>query len=135
VINLVYADTTFSDNPDDILIMSNSSTTFNGATGGITGEVIEETIGGTNCLYKWNCTNWEVCSPSEKQIRNCTNVGTCLDEYKPPKTNQSCNYTSQNSNEENKKSGTEYNNVIFYWAGGMIILLIAICLIKKYFRK
>jgi hypothetical protein len=90
LIPLVFADTTFFDNIDDFFILSNSTTTgeiIARTTGEITG-----TISGGACKYKWDCTNWSKCLLHGKQIRNCTNIGTCPDTYKTPEMEQNCLY-------------------------------------------
>jgi len=79
----VSAETTFFDQ-DDAFIMGNPTT----------GGVIDGTTGGGGCTYRWNCTNWSECLQSEKQIRNCANIGTCSDTYEPPEIEHNCTYTA-----------------------------------------
>lgn len=120
---LVSADTTFFDNPDDFFIMGSSST----------GEVTEGTTGRTTggCLYKWECTNWSACLPLRKQIRNCTNIGTCPDTYKTPKTEQNCIYTFEG---EIIIKGIR-NKIFICFITILIIGSIIFYLKKDYFKK
>jgi hypothetical protein len=136
LIPLAFADTTFFDNPDETFIMGSSP------TGGViieetTGGAISGTTSGGSCLYKWNCTNWNECLPSGKQKRNCVNIGTCLDTYKAPSTEQNCNYTASDSDEEKKenKEIAEKNKLFSYFIIILIILFIIFYLKKDYFKK
>lgn len=99
---LAIAESTFFDQ-DDAFVMGGSE------TGGVIGEATGGTTSGGGCTYKWNCTNWSICFPSRKQIRSCTNIGTCSDTYKSPETEQNCTYTSPEPKKENK--GLEKENV------------------------
>jgi hypothetical protein len=76
---LVRADTTFFDNPDDAFIMGNFSTTDRGITGGTTGE------GGCvyNQSYDWKCSVWGECV-NGKQTRNCKKTNNCENSYGKP---------------------------------------------------
>lgn len=78
---LVKADTTFFDNPDDAFIMGNFPTTDRGITGG--------TTGGGGCTYNWSCTEWSECI-NGIQTRTCTNLGSCFDNKGKPIESQSC---------------------------------------------
>ncbi|MEK6888981.1 MAG: PRC-barrel domain-containing protein [Nanoarchaeota archaeon] len=98
IIPLVFAETTFFDQDDDF-IMGNSPATDSGATGQVTG--------GGGCRYEWNCTNWSECLQSGKQIRNCTNIGTCSDAYKSPEIEQNCTFIAP---EVEKDTPTKKNN-------------------------
>ncbi|MBN1644924.1 hypothetical protein JW851_02710 [Candidatus Woesearchaeota archaeon] len=101
LIPVVYAETTFFDNPDDMFIYSNPASQVSGRGGG--------GGGGRGCLYKWNCTNWSECLPSGKQIRNCINVGTCSNTYNAPEIEQNCTYTALKMEKDEK---LEKNSVI-----------------------
>jgi hypothetical protein len=90
------AETTFFDQ-DDAFIMGSPAT--GGAIGGTT---VEESVGG-GCLYKWNCTNWDECTPSGKQARNCANIGACPSAYKSPETEQNCTYNAPPKAEKEDK--------------------------------
>jgi len=132
LIPLVQAETTFFDNPDDAFIMGSPTTTPT-ADNGVTGEV----TGGRGCLYKWNCTDWSECLASEKQTRNCTNLGTCPNTYKTPEIEQNCTYTAPEF-EEDKESEKEIavkNKLLFCFIIVLIILFIIIYLKKDYLRK
>ena len=117
LIPLVYAETTFFDNPDDAFIMGNSTTTS--PTGEVIGGITEETTGSGGCLYKWNCTNWSECPTFGKQIRNCTNIGTCSNTYKSPEIKQNCTYTPPKG--EKEKEIVNNNKIFLYF---IIILII-----------
>jgi len=91
---LVSAETTFFDQ-DDAFIMGNSPAIDSGITGGATG--------GGGCRYEWNCTNWSECLSSGKQIRNCTNIGSCSDRYKTPEIEQNCTYIAPKVEEKGKE--------------------------------
>lgn len=132
---LVSANTTFFDNPDDVFMMSDST------TGEVAGEITNGEGDSAFCLYKWNCTNWSECLQSGKQIRNCTNNGTCLDTYNPPVTEQNCTYISS---EEEKSEETEKiiweelpnkNKIILYSIIILIALSIILYLKRSYFKK
>ncbi len=139
LIPLVYAETTFFDNPDDVFIMGNP------ATGG----VIEGTTGvttGGGCSYKWNCTNWSECSSYGKQIRNCTNVGTCSSTYKFPAIEQNCTYPAPEIEEKdkalenetkkiNEKGIISKDRILLYFIIILIILSIIFYLKKDYLKK
>lgn len=88
-INLIYAETTFFDKPDSFFIINNPSAEniIEGTGGTGTGKIIN--MPGGPCRYAWNCTKWSLCF-SEKQIRDCINIGSCLDSYKPPETEKNC---------------------------------------------
>lgn len=82
----IFAETSFLELNDNFIMGSSTM-----------GEVNEGTInvimsGGGSCIYKWNCTIWSECLKSGKQIRNCANIGTCSDTYKPPEIDQNCTY-------------------------------------------
>ena len=143
LIPLVSAETTFFDQ-DDAFIMGDFPTTP--TTGQVTG--------GGGCRYEWNCTNWSECLPSGKQIRNCTNIGTCSDTYKTPEMEQNCTYTApegeegEESEKEEKRAeeqeevggiigkGVEDKDKILVFS---IIILIIISIIiywkRSYFKK
>jgi hypothetical protein len=134
--SLVQADTTFFDNPGDVFIINGS------ATGGVTGGIIiieeqQPNGGGVGCLYKWNCTNWSECLSSEKQIRDCTNIGTCPDTYKTPEIEQNCTYITPEIKEKGgEKEETEDRNRTFVYSIIILIILsIVFYLTKDYFRK
>lgn len=42
-----------------------------------------------NCNYDWDCTQWSSCSGG-KQVRNCTNIGTCAGTSSKPSEEVSC---------------------------------------------
>ena len=44
------------------------------------------------CSYKWDCTKWNDCLPSEKQKRSCVNIGSCSNSYEIPKIERDCVY-------------------------------------------
>lgn len=129
------AETTFFDNPDDMFVMSSSSTMPTEDRG---------TIGGGGCAYKWNCTDWGECLQSGKQIRDCTNIGTCSDTYKSPKIEQNCTYTAPEAEKESiteeeakiisEKEITDKNNIFIY----IIIIFIAgfvIFYLKRFYKN
>jgi hypothetical protein len=141
LIPLVYAETTFFDNPDEVFIMGSFPTDE---------VIIGETIGGTNgivvCLYKWNCTNWSECSSYGKQIRNCINLGTCSDTYKFPGIEQNCTYNASEikeegkvlENETEKKSEKEIiskDRMLLCFIIILIILSLIFYLKKDYFKR
>jgi len=133
LISLVSADTTFFDNSNDFFIMSSSATTVV-ITGGTIGQTDETIDGKGGCRYEWNCTNWSKCLSSGKQIRNCTNIGTCSDTYKTPKMEQNCIYTS-----EGKIIWKEivYKNkrFIYFFIIILIISFVIFYLKKNYFKS
>ena len=133
---LINADTTFFDNPDDFFIISDSTATS--PTGEVTGGTTGGTTSGGGCRYEWNCTNWDECLPSGKQIRNCTNIGTCSDIYKTPEIEQNCTYTpSLEVEEEEKINGKEIinNKILIYFIICLVIISIIFYLKKDYFKK
>jgi len=85
---LIFAGTTFFDNPNDIFVIDSSTTST--VTEGISGGTTDTTTSGGSCKYEWSCTNWSKCFLSWEQTRNCTNIGTCSDKYKIPKIKQNC---------------------------------------------
>lgn len=123
LISLISAETTFFDNPDDFFIMSSSS------TGGIIITEEQQASGG-GCSYKWNCTNWGECLPSGKQIRICTNIGTCSDAYKTPPTEQNCTYTPPEIEKLSVKNITLFCLTIIF-----LIFFVVILLRENYFKK
>ena len=97
------------------------------------------------CGYIWDCTNWNACLPSGKQIRNCFNAGSCSDEYKTPTIEQNCTYIAptdttpkikENKTEINEKESeekeTKNENRIFIY---ILILFIIIIFIIFYLKK
>ena len=98
-----------------------------------------------SCRYSWNCTNWSACLLSEKQIRTCSNIGTCPNTYKFPEIEQNCTYTAPESNEEKNQNKTEKdiikkeimgkNKLIIYSIIILIIVFIISYLKKDYFKK
>ncbi|MFH0712061.1 MAG: hypothetical protein V1889_03040 [archaeon] len=133
-IPLVFAETTFFDNPDDAFVMGNSP-----ATGGV---IIteEQQAGGGGCLYKWNCTDWSECFSSGEQTRDCVNVGSCPDTYKVPETRQNCTYVVSGIGEDLEKEGEEEgivneNRIFIYVVVVLIILFVVFYLEKDYFKK
>jgi len=138
LIPLIQADTTFFDNPDDFFIMNSP------ATGGvIITEEQQASGGGGSCLYKWNCTDWGECLTSGKQLRNCANIGTCLDTYKTPETEKNCTYTPSKIGEEEEEIGEEEeeeeiagrNKLIFCFIIALVALFIMFYFKKDYFKK
>lgn len=127
LIQLVYADTTFFDNPDDIFIIGNSSA---GRVTEITAGAISGVTDEGGCMYKWNCTDWSRCFLPGKQIRNCTNIGTCSSAYKVPGTEQKCIYTIFPKAKVENMSG-----ILLYSAVVLIILSIIFYLKRDYFKK
>jgi len=146
LVPLVFAETTFFDNPDDVFIMGNSDSVV---TGGVTmDETIDGTVGGGGCLYKWNCTDWGECSSSGKQTRDCVNVGTCLDRYRVPEMERDCDYIGslEDLNEENiiergwEEESDKEEIVYWYWllvfsVAVLVILFVVFYLGRNYFRK
>jgi len=56
------------------------------------GEEGVEGVGGVNCIYLWNCTDWQplICPESGEHTRTCTNEGTCEGEFGKPNERQIC---------------------------------------------
>jgi len=137
LIPLVLADITFFDNPDGVFIASNVPATST-ADSEVTGGAIS---GG--CRYEWNCTNWSECLPSGKQIRNCTNIGTCSDTYRTPETERDCIYTTPEVEEKGgEKEETEeiiwkeiVNKIFICFIIVLIIGFVIFYLKKDYFKK
>lgn len=96
----VKSEITFFDNPNEWFIMSSSST--HEVIFGITEE---------DCRYGWNCTNWGECL-SGKQVRTCTNIGTCSDTYKVMEINRNCTFTVLEIEGEIKKDFDEFDGYI-----------------------
>lgn len=134
-ISIVSADTTFFDNPDDLLIIG-SSVTANSGTTEITGRITE---GGGGCIYKWNCTEWSECFSTGRQIRNCINFGTCPNNYKVPQTKQNCHYispqTEEKSEETTGKETTDKNKIFIYLILTVISIFIIFNLLKLLLPK
>ena len=133
LIPLIFAETTFFDQ-DDAFIMENFPAIPT------TGQVTN----GGGCRYEWDCTNWSECLSSGKQIRNCTNIGTCSDKYKTPEIEQNCTYTAPKSWEEKEnETGGVYtspesknkNKIFTYFIIILIIIFIIFYLKKDYFKK
>jgi len=146
-ISSVLAETTFFDQ-DDVFVMGSSSATLT-ADSGVTG--------GGGCRYEWNCTNWSECLSSGKQIRNCTNIGTCSGTYKSPEIKQNCTYTAPKveedkklekenitKKEEEKQQETEKisrkeivnkNKVLIYFITFLIIGFVILYQKKDYLKK
>jgi hypothetical protein len=101
-----------------------------------TGEVIiteeQQAGGGGGCNYKWNCTNWSECTQTEKQIRNCTNIGTCPDNYKTPEIEQNCTYAFE---EEIIFKGTTEREIFIYFATILVVGLIILYLKRGYIKR
>lgn len=147
LIPIVYAETTFFDQ-DDAFVLGHSTITPT-TDGGL--------IGGGGCRYEWNCTNWSECLPSGKQIRTCTNIGTCSSTYKSPELNQNCTYTAPKveenkklekentiEKEEEKQQETEKisrkeivnkNKVLIYFITALIIGFVILYQKKDYLKK
>jgi hypothetical protein len=136
LIPIICAETTFSDNPNNVLIMAGSAT----------GEAIEETEeitinrgGGRGCRYEWDCTNWSKCSLRGKQTRNCINTGTCLSAYNAPETSQDCIYTvlpkEEKIGEIILEKVVDKNKIFFCSAAILAVLSIIFYLKKDYFAK
>jgi len=128
LIPLISADTTFFDNPDDFFIMGSSAT-----TGEVTTGTAEGTTNGGSCKYEWNCTDWSKCLLFGKQIRNCTNVGTCSDTYKTPITEQNCTYSFEG--EMIVRKIIDKKKVLICCIIIFIIGFIILYLKKNYFKK
>ncbi|MBU0907767.1 MAG: hypothetical protein KKD18_01060 [Nanoarchaeota archaeon] len=118
--------------------MGNSATSES-----ITPEEQQASSGGGGCLYRWNCTDWSECLPSMRQIRECTNTGTCPDKYKTPETEQNCTYIPF-SPKDNKEEGdgviisvnlTKKNRMFVYFVILSIILSVTFYLKRAYFNK
>ena len=105
---------------------------------------------GGGCRYSWDCTNWDACLPSGKQIRNCFNTGSCSYEYKKPTIEQNCTYiaptyttpkvkenkTEINEKEPDEKETKEENKIFIYFIIFLIIILFIIFYLKKdYFKN
>lgn len=140
LIPLVFAEITFFDNPDNFFIMGDFNPT---TTGEVINETIVETIIAGGCMYKWNCTNWGRCLISEKQNRNCTNIGTCSDKYNPPEIEQNCTYDAPEIKKEEKKQEgktiwgeiLDKNKIFVYFIIILIILFIVFYFKKKLFKN
>ena len=129
MISLVSAETIFFDNPDDTFIMGEYTTS--GLIGGTTGET---TGSGGDCTYKWNCTNWSECLPTEKQTRTCTNVGTCSNKYKNPEAEQTCTYTTPEVEGEVQQKSPATLKVIAIITVIIIVIILMVC-IYYYIKK
>jgi hypothetical protein len=66
-----------------IQIKTTSSGTGGGGGGG----------GTTRCDEKWNCTEWDDCTPYSIQYRTCVDTNGCGTFYFRPADTQSCDYT------------------------------------------
>lgn len=129
---LVYAETTFFDNPDDFFIMGSP------VTGGVA-----EVTNKIGCRHDWKCTDWGKCALSGKQTRDCKNVGTCSDSYNPPKTEQDCIYAASEIKEDNitqKKEEKQeeiinVNKTIIYSIISLVILSVIFYLKRDYIKK
>ncbi len=144
LIPLVFAETTFFDNPDDVFVMGDSGSVV---TGGVTvGGTTEEIMGGGVCLYKWNCTDWSECFSSGEQTRDCVNVGSCPDMYKVPEVKQDCDYVGLRVGEyleEDKDLGGEIgeeetiggSKIFIYFIVVLVILFVVFYLKRNYFKK
>ncbi len=130
LIPLIAAETTFSDNPEGFFILGNSATGV--VTGGTTNGIIDGITGGGSCRYEWNCTNWSKCFLSNRQTRNCTNIGTCSDTYKTPEMEQNCTYTFEG---EIITEEIDKNEIIVCFIITLMVIFIIFYLEKNYLKK
>lgn len=106
---LVFAESTFFEDPNNAFIMGNSPTTRTTESEATENEITDNEITDSEitsrvgCDYKWNCTDWSTCLSSGNQTRNCTNSGTCSDTYNTPEREQNCVYTAPAENEKEDK--------------------------------
>ncbi len=118
---LVFADTTFFDNPDDAFIMGSSATgEFSRASG-------EKILG--NCLTNWVCNSWSGCINGIQQ-RNCAKEKSyCYADLKEkPIESQNCSIETEKQNETQKP---QIKIFIFVF----IIIAIIILFASKIFRR
>jgi hypothetical protein len=143
LIPLVYAETTFFDNPEETFVMGNPAASSGGIISGTgTGGAISSTTDTGDCIYKWNCTNWSRCFFPGKQTRNCANIGTCPGTYNYPETEQKCIYTifPEADKEYKEVIRTIWNNITgknkaFIYAAVTLIFLLVVIYLKKDFLK
>lgn len=122
---LVFADTTFFDNPDDAFIMGNSPITSP------TGEAIEGTTNLGNCLTNWVCNSWSGCINGIQQ-RNCAKEKSyCYADLKEkPIESQNCSIETEKQN-ETQKPQIKIKIFIFVF----IIIAVIILFASKIFRR
>jgi hypothetical protein len=84
LINSVYAETSFYDNPDDALIYSYSFYSPN---------FVDNSQGGGGCLTDWNCSSWSACI-NNLQSRNCIKIRNSCNAGAKPGETQNCTISS-----------------------------------------
>ncbi|MBU0958341.1 MAG: hypothetical protein KKB31_00190 [Nanoarchaeota archaeon] len=140
LIPLVFAETTFFDNPDDFFIMGDSTATS--PTGEVTGGTTGGTTSGGSCLTNWSCSSWSSCM-NGIQTRICTKerINCYADLKKKPTENQSCSVETENDTESeegnliSQSSPVNFQNIITLVIGLIVIIGIAIFFVCKRHKK